>query len=132
MEWKIESTNNRFLTCESTAIEKEQLVVDIETVLNKIISEKIIDAKQILFYINATNGYIVITGYSSETEETFDESGIWIELRNLWENEQNAYDFDEFVLSSIKKAFKTKLGEQTKKNYQVFYKTEEDDVEKIK
>lgn len=127
-----ESNGNKIMSFDSKSKDETGLTIDLEYVLNKLNKEQIIDTNQILFYIDGTNGNIVISGFNQETKEVFDNKGIWIELSDIWEENDNAYDFDEIVISSIKKSLNSEVGKFTKKKYQVFYQTESDDAERIK
>jgi hypothetical protein len=87
--------------------------------------------KQLLFYIDATNGNIFISGYNNMTREVFDNKGISIEFANYWEVADNSVEFDETLISSIKKALNSDTGEITKENHQVYYQTEIGEAQKI-
>ena len=82
--------------------------------------------QEIIIYINATNGNLFISAFDFETKEVFDETAIFVELTEFWEENQNAYDFDEIIILSLKKAFKMSNDIQFKSNYKVFYQTEEE------
>ncbi|MFC0775465.1 hypothetical protein [Terrimonas alba] len=131
MTWK-QDNNLPFLTFESVATTANELKADLELVLERLNKEEIISNRQILLFIDATNGHIFISEYDRRADEAFDEKGIWIELENLWQENDNAYDFDDIVVKAIKKALNSPIGTMTKDKFEVYYQTEEDDLKEIK
>lgn len=131
MTWTPNTDSDRVLTFDSNTIDAAGLKADLETVLDRLNTERTISANQLLLYIDATNGNIFISGYNHDTLEAFDDIGYWIELQDLLDDYDNAYDFDEIVTGSIKLALKSVVGEQVKESFQVFYQTELDDARKI-
>jgi len=119
-----------YLTYHSESKSVSELTSDLEKVLEKINSKELVDSKQTLFYIDATNGNIFISGFDSETGNVYDNMGILIELPELWVD-NNSMDFDEFVIESIRKALKTQIGKRTTEMFEIYYQTEVDDPEKL-
>ena len=52
----------------------------------------------ILIYTNATNGYLQVSWYNSETQKSLESSILWLELPKLWQksldHEEGAFYFD--------------------------------------
>jgi hypothetical protein len=122
----------KLLSFESKSTEKNGIMTDLKYVLNKLNKEQLIEQNQLLLYIDATNGNIFIAGYNHETEEVFDNNGIGIKFPDYWEIVDNSVEFDETMISSIKKVLNSEIGKTTNENFQVYYQTEIDDAEKIK
>ncbi len=127
----VKKEDSSYLTYNSESKIVSELSSDLEKVLENLNSKQLIDSKQILFYIDATNGNIFISGFNSQSGEVYDDKGIWIELEELWDD-NNSMDFDEFVIKSIKKALKTQIGKRTIELFEIYYQTEVDEIEKLK
>ncbi|MBL0096942.1 MAG: hypothetical protein IPP46_10955 [Bacteroidetes bacterium] len=84
------------------------------------------DKPQLLISINATNGNIFISAFDNKRNEIYDDKGVLVELTEFWEENQNAYDFDEITINALKTAYIK--SEQTTFNlkYEVFYQTEDE------
>ena len=95
-----------------------------------------IEAENVLFYIDGTNGSLFCSIFDFEKQESIGESIFSISLMDLWEELDRegygGYDFDLIVLKGIKKALKTDIGKRIKKGFTVFVQTVEDDPKKIK
>jgi hypothetical protein len=134
-EMKVTTTETKnggtYLTYQSESKSVSELTSDLEKVLEKLNSKELISSQQILFYIDATNGNIFISGFDAQSGDVYDDKGIWIELQELWDD-NNAMDFDEFVTESIKKALKTKIGKRTSELFEIYYQTEMDEPKKVK
>lgn len=132
---KVTTTKNQegglYLTYYSESKSVSELTSDLEKVLENLNSKELIDSEQTLFYIDATNGNTFISGFDSQTGDVYDDKGIWIELEELWDD-NNSMDFDEFVIESIKKALKTQIGKRTLELFEIYYQTEVDEPERIK
>ncbi|CAG2535291.1 hypothetical protein MAR621_00119 [Maribacter dokdonensis] len=127
-----EEIGYKLLSFESKSIDENGIITDIKYVLNKLSKEKLIDKNQLLIYIDATNGNIFIAGYNQENEDVYDNNGIEIEFSEYWEIADNSIEFDETVISSIKKVLNSDIGKIIKEKHEVYYQTEMDDAEKIK
>lgn len=119
-----------YLTYHSKSKEVSELTSDLEKVLEYLNSKALIDAKQILFYIDATNGNVYISGFKPQTGDFDDDKGIWIQLQALWDD-NDAADFDEFVIEAIKQSLQTQTGKQSLELFDIYYQTEIDAPEKI-
>jgi len=75
---------------------------DLTAVVQRMISNKTADeatdAKALLFYTNATNGYIRIMWYDAETQKSIGKFVYYLELKTLWEmsleHSDGAFFFD--------------------------------------
>ena len=115
----------------SKATGEDELTADLEQVLGVIQDDAIFDTDKLLFFINATNGYMAIWDYGSEQEESNDIIGAWVELDTLWEVMDDSYDFDFAVSGALLGSLNSRKGKQLKKGFEVYYQTEGDDPELI-
>ena len=127
----IEKNGYKLLSFDSKSTDENGIIADLKFVIEKLNKEKLITKNQLLFYIDATNGNIFISGYNHETQEVFDNNGIGIEFYEYWEIADNAVEFDETIISSIQKSLNSDIGKIAKENFQVYYQTEIDDAERI-
>lgn len=126
MSWAQEE-NSTTLRFESSATTSDALQKDLELVVDRLNKEQFIQSKEILLAINATNGFITISGYDHQLSDDVGENIIWIWLRNFWEDTSNAYDFDDIVTTTIMQTLRTTIGIQTKNLFKVYLQTEVDD-----
>ncbi len=98
-----EEIEYKLLSFESKSTDENGIITDLKYVLDKLNKEKIIEENQLLFYIDATNRNIFIAGYNQESEEVYDNNGIGLEFSEYWEVVDNTVEFDETIISSIKK-----------------------------
>ncbi len=126
-----EKNGYKLISFDSKSIDENGIITDLIFILEKINKEKLINKNQLLFYIDATNGNIFISGYHHETQEVFDNNGIGIEFYEYWNIADNAVEFDETIINSIKKSFNSDIGKKIKENFQVYFQTEIDDAERI-
>lgn len=126
-----DENGNKSLIYETKSVDEKYLIADFEFILEIIEIENLISQNQILFYIDATNGNIFISGYDHENEKTYDDSGIFIKLTEFWDDNQNAYDFDDLTFSAIKKALKSEIGKRIKSKYQVYIQDEIDSPKRV-
>ena len=131
MMWKQEE-NSSLLTFESSATTSNALQSDLELVFDRLNKERIIENKEILLFIDATNGVVIISGYDHQSSESLDDNKIWIWLQNFWEENSNAYDFDDIVMTTLIKTMRTNVGAQTKKLFKVYLQTELEDARELK
>ena len=113
-------------TCKIQSTLQKGLTEEFIILFSEINGIELSNNQEIIIYINATNGNLFISAFDFETKEVFDETAIFVELTEFWEENQNAYDFDEIIILSLKKAFKMSNDIQFKSNYKVFYQTEEE------
>lgn len=131
MTWTQEE-NSSILHFESSATTSDALQKDLELVFERLNKGQIIQNKEILVFIDATNGAIIISGYDHQSLESVGDNKIWIWLRNFWEENKNAYDFDDIVVTTLVKTMWTNVGSQTKKLFKLYYQTELDDADELK
>jgi hypothetical protein len=87
----------------SEATDYDGVQADLMTVINRMMENKIEDAvtegAALLFYTNATNGYIKISWYNPENDTFAGNVSYYLELKTLWnmslEHEDGAYFFDK-------------------------------------
>jgi hypothetical protein len=103
---------------------KEGLTYELYTFFSNVDGAEFCHASEILIYIDATNGNLFLCGFIKETGELLDNKGIEIELPEFWEQHDNAYDFDEIVITSLKHSFKMVGDGKVIKNYKLYYQTE--------
>ncbi len=130
MSWEQEE-NQTTLKFESSATTTDGMQKDLELVFDRLNKEQFIQSWEILLAINATNGFITISGYDHQTSDNVGDHIIWIWLRNFWEDTGNAYDFDDIVTTAIMQALQTIIGTQTKKLFKIYLQTEVDDPTKL-
>ena len=115
----------------SKATAEDDLTTDLEQVMGVIQDESLFSTDKLLFFINATNGYMAIWDYGSEQEESNDIIGAWVELDILWEAMDDSFDFDSAVSGALFGSLNSRKGKQLKKRFEVYYQTEGDDPELI-
>jgi hypothetical protein len=120
----------------NSIIISKDLIIILVKLENKVKLNIELEIKELLFYIDATNGVIFCSGFNIGLKETIDCTMCHFELDALWNNlEDNGYssiDFDIIAEESIKKAFESEIGKRLKLNYQVLIETEEGDRIEIK
>jgi hypothetical protein len=84
------------------------------------------DEPQILIDINATNGNLFISAFDNRTNEVYDDKGVFLELTEFWEENQNAYDFDEIAINALKAAYVKSEKTTFNSKYEVYYQTEDE------
>ncbi len=124
-------TGFKLLSFQSKSTLEAEIINDIIYVLRKIHNEQLINENQLLFYIDATNGSLFISGYNHNTLKVFDNNTIAIDFPEYWEAVNNAGEFDETIIDSINQAFKSDIGKTTRNNYTVYYQTETDVAEPL-
>jgi hypothetical protein len=115
----------------SDAKSDSELLKDIEQAFDTLNRQTKIDAKQLLIYISATNGNINISGYDKDSCETVGDFSIWIEFNSIWQDNQNAYDFDELIVSTIMTALKGQSSNELFDKYELYYQTEIESATRI-
>ncbi|WP_308003714.1 hypothetical protein [uncultured Chryseobacterium sp.] len=117
----------------SNANEPEQLAADLKTVVDRIIenrkNDEATEAKHLLFFINATNGYIRIL-WTNENKAV----GNWVyhlDVPKLHEG-GDAFVFDKMCYSALwDYAEENNFDEEYEPIYDIFYKTELTDAEEL-
>lgn len=136
MTWK-KHANFDILVFQSKSTRASEISKDLLKVLEKLeVNSKDMLSKQILIYIDATNGNLICSKFSFATMEVYDEKACYLELMALWQElEDDGYsslDFDVIVIKSIKKAFKTTIGKLLKSNFEVYYQDELDSPKRLR
>ena len=124
MNWELSSPE--LLIAVSQANDDNGLISDLSLVYNKIQNEHLFKSKEILSYIDATNGRIYFSGLDKQDGNNIDSLTISIAIPEIWEqNIDNAYDFDELVLLALKAAFSYNTEKQsTIFSYKIIAETE--------
>ncbi|MDR2235046.1 MAG: hypothetical protein LBE92_02895 [Chryseobacterium sp.] len=133
MSWRRMNPDEPETVYTSNATELPQLAADIKTVVDRIIENREADnateAEQLLFYINATNGYIRIL-WINDT----DALGTWayhLDLPELHEG-GDAIIFDQLCYNALwDYTEQNNFDEEYNLIYRVFYRTELTDVEEL-
>lgn len=102
---------------------------DIKIVVDKMIENREADnageAKQLLFFINATNGYIQISWCDFANDKVLGDWVYWLELKDFWKATDNSSVFDEKCFRAIAHFTEYYMfDEDFKVIYEVFYRTE--------
>ena len=105
---------------------EEGLIKDFTNLFAGITSDEFRDEPQILIYINATNGNLFISAFDSKTNVVYDDKGVFVELTEFWEENQNAYDFDEIAINALKTAYVNSNNTIFNLKYEVYYQTEDE------
>jgi len=112
---------------ESNAIDTSNLQKDLEDLFAIIIDQSIFLSGEVLLFIDATNGHIALTPYDHSNLETVNGASVWLLLHDLWEDGNNAYDFDDMTSEAIALAVGSGVGQKLKKGRTLFLQTETDD-----
>ncbi|MBK9328526.1 MAG: hypothetical protein IPM95_04255 [Sphingobacteriales bacterium] len=111
MKWKFETPD--LLTAISKAKNEKALTSDLAQVYSKIQNEHTFKSKEILAYIDATNGIIYFSGLEKQNGNDIDTLTISFEIPDIWEQYiEYAPGFDELALTSLKKALTYNEKEQ--------------------
>lgn len=124
MTWTDNKSNIKTFAIQSDT--EKDVAKDLRNLFSEIKGDEFNDGSEILVFVDATNGNLFISGFDSKTEEVFDEKGIFVQLSEFWEENQNAYDFDEIIKSALKTAFRECEESFFKSNFSVFYQTEDE------
>jgi len=124
MIWIDKTSNQRILKIES--ITENELTKDFKNLFTQINGNEFENGPDLLIYIDATNGNLFLSTFNFETNEVHDEKGICVELSEFWEENQNAYDFDDLIISAIKNAYTESYLTNFKSKYVVYYQTEDE------
>lgn len=128
MAWTDRISDLKFYKIQSNT--EEELTKDFTNLFSEIKGDEFIDKPQILLYINATNGNLFISSFDSKTNKVYDDKGVFVELTEFWDENQNAYDFDEIAINALKTAYIKSDKTIFKSNYEVYYQTEVESKEK--
>lgn len=133
MSWRRMNPDEPETIYTSNATELSQLTEDLKTVVDRMIENRETDeateAKQLFFYINATNGYIRIL-WTNDNES----AGIWIYHLDLPELHEggDAIVFDKMCYNALwDYAEENNFDEEYEPIYDIFYRTELTAVEEL-
>ncbi|MBI1307596.1 MAG: hypothetical protein GC181_13420 [Bacteroidetes bacterium] len=131
MEWK--SVASDLLATTSQAENETELISDLAKVYSKIQDEHYFMNKQILAFVDGTNGVIYFSSLEKQDGNNIDSLTLSVNIPEIWEqNIDNSYDFDELVMQALKAAltFNDKK-ESNITSYKVTVETELGDRTKI-
>ncbi len=122
MTWTDRISNLKVYKIQSNS--EKGLIKDFTNLFSEISGDEFTDKPQLLIYINATNGNLYISAFDSKTNDVYDDKGIFVGLIEFWEENQNAYDFDEIVLNALRTAHFNSNKTIFNSKYEVYYQTE--------
>ncbi len=136
MSW-INNSNfpkNKFYKTESMDV--DEIADDIAIVVNQAIKMKTKDfaeeAKEIMLYVNATNGYIGIYLYDIEKSTEVGNSSYSLQLPKLWEasleHEHGSFFFDQMAEESAQEFADSEKSESIKSKYKIYFSDELGDI----
>lgn len=136
MTWIALNPDEQETIFQSEATTDTQIAGDIKTVVDRMIENKQEDqaasAQQLLFLINATNGFIKIAWWNNEDSEVVGEWVYEIQLNTYWETEEDAFNFDKTCRFALFDFTEDHLiSEEGMSVYDVFMKTELSDIEEV-
>lgn len=136
MTWIALNPDEQETIFQSEATTDTQIAGDIKTVVDRMIENKPKDqaasARQLLFLINATNGFIKIAWWNNEDSEVVGEWVYEIQLNTYWETEEDAFNFDKTCRFALFDFTEDHLiSEDGMSVYDVFMKTELSDIEEV-
>lgn len=136
MTWIALNPEEQKTIFQSEATTDTQIAGDIKTVVDRMIENKPKDqaasAQQLLFLINATNGFIKIAWWNNEDSEVVGEWVYEIQLNTYWETEEDAFNFDKTCRFALFDFTEDHLiSEEGMSVYDVFMKTELSDIEEV-
>jgi hypothetical protein len=116
----------------SDATDYETVQRDLMLVIQRMLDNKTDDAASesgaLLFYTNATNGYIKAMWYNPETELSMGEVIYFLELKTLWEmsleHEDGAFFFDNETHIGISCAYEDFMDDYGDCDFDVFTSNE--------
>jgi hypothetical protein len=116
----------------SDATDYETVQRDLMLVVQRMIDNKTDDAataaKSLLFYTNATNGYIKVMWYNAETEASVGELIYFLELKILWEmsleHDDGAFFFDNETHIAISCTYEDFMDDYGDCDFDVFTSNE--------
>jgi tRNA A37 threonylcarbamoyladenosine modification protein TsaB len=123
MNWELASSE--LLTTISQARNKDELISDLSLVYQKIQNDHAFKSKEILAFIDATNGIIYFSGLDEQNGNNIDSLIMSVGIPEIWEQNDNAYDFDEVVLLALKAALSYNKKRESKTiSYKIIAETE--------
>ena len=108
----------------SSAIDSQELKNDLESLFLIIVSESLIAAQQTPLILDATNGHLSFLPYDKISNQTIEGNEFWLLLKDLWDDNDNSYDFEEIVSDSLTQALKTSAGIRILEQHELFFQDE--------
>ena len=124
MTWTDKTSNLKTYKIQSNS--EEGLKEDLINLFAELNGDEFTEEPQILIYIDATNGNLFISTFDNKTNEVYEDKGVFVELTEFWEENQNAYDFDEVAINALKTAFVKSDKTIFNSKYEVYYQTEDE------
>ena len=131
MSWKkLDLDKETVFVSDATDYETVQrdLMLVIQRILDNKIDDAADDANTLLFYTNATNGYIRAMWYNPETESAAGNVGYYLELKTLWEmsleHDEGAFFFDNETHIGICCAYEEYFDDFGEPQFDVFTSNE--------
>lgn len=136
MTWTAINPEEKETLFQSQATTQREIAADLKIVFDRMIENKEEDnaasTGQLLFLINATNGFIKIVWWNNETSEVVGDWVYEILLETYWESEDDSFNFDDtcrYALFDFTEDYL--LGEDENSIYDVFIKTELTEIEHV-
>lgn len=136
MSWIALNPEEQETIFQSQATEYLQIAADLKIVVDRMIENKETDhassAKELFFFINATNGFIQIVWWNNEEAKTLGEWAYELELRTFWEGEDDAFNFDNVCRFALFDFTEDNMClDDGSVVYEVYMKTELSDIEEV-
>ena len=120
----------------TSSTEQKDIINDLEVVVDQVIrmrsEDNAEDSSTIMFYANATNGYIGVYMYDLNEMSEVGNSSYLIELPKLWdmsgEHEDGAALYDQITEDSVKTFGESQKGVDIKKDYSLYFTNELGDM----
>ncbi|MNJ86159.1 hypothetical protein D3C87_36460 [compost metagenome] len=136
MTWTVINPEEKETVFQSESISDTQIAGDLKTVVDRMIENKeddlAVSARQLLFLINATNGFIKVVWWDQEKSEVVGDWIYELQLNTYWETEDDAFNFDKtcrFALFDFTEDHM--LLDDGTNLYDLFMKTELSDIEEV-
>lgn len=136
MTWTAINPEEKETLFQSEASTDTQIAADLKIVVDRMIENKEEDlaasAQQLLFLINATNGFIKIVWWDNEKSEVVGEWVYELLLSTYWESEDDAFNFDNmcrYALFDFTEDYM--ISDDGSAVYDIFIKTELTDIEEV-
>lgn len=136
MSWTTFNPEEKETVFRSGSTDSTQIALDLKTVTDRMLENKEADhassARQLCFFINATNGYIQIVWWNNEQAQVLGDWIYELTLTALWETETDAFNFDKLCRFALFDFIEDNLiAEDGSCVYDAFMKTELSDIEEV-
>jgi hypothetical protein len=120
----------------SSAEDQESLTRDLHTVVTRMIENREADgalqAKQLAFVMNLTNGYIEIAWYDDETKKGLGRCLYSVEIKPLWKKIDGSFNLHRTCFFAICDYMEEFIyDEEGNTSYDVFTRTEDGELEEL-